>query len=459
METESRPLTLMAEALLIDGLVLALVVADRFSARLAFWGGAAIVFYLFVMAFKRPVTVFYLVLGTKLTFDALWLVKIPGLPQVGLLELYLLPVLVIVVLSLKSIPPGKHGIIWAAVLYLAWVFLAMILNGILPDLPLMLRQSGLLIGLIVGASYLRNERHLPFVFYLIFVSTIVPVLTSLLQIGLARFGLSVLHSKFDIIRGFRPSGLYYDPATMGMVSLLSLASNLYLLHLGRLRRGRKAFHLVFLALNIAVLIAGGTRSIMVASLLLLGLSATISLKRALKLVPVIAILVLLFWPSLSRVVERTVQWEMPQNPTRTGLNLREALAESDYRTMFSGRVSIWQDVWKKFKEGSWQQRFFGSGLSSNSHSSYFFLLLQIGWLGLLLYIVLHIRIGIALLRGRAPGFPKTAAFSMLALILVIGSSMTAVVYTSFQWIVYLVLAGVLSIWPAGRAETAGKATA
>jgi O-antigen ligase len=113
--------------------------------------------------------------------------------------------------------------------------------------------------------------------------------------------------------------------------------------------------------------------------------------------------------------------------------------------MFTGRVSIWQEIWEKFNSGTSVQRLFGAGLTSNAHSSYFFLLLEIGWLGLIYYIIFHGILLFAFLKRRIQAFSKILAIVSWSSILLIGFSATAVMNTSFQWISYMLIGSALII--------------
>ena len=85
------------------------------------------------------------------------------------------------------------------------------------------------------------------------------------------------------------------------------------------------------------------------------------------------------------------------------------------------------------------QKMFGTGLSSNAHSSYFFLLLQIGWVGLIFYIILHLGIFIEIWRFKRDKLQKTFTILLLSAFLLVGISLTTVIYTSFQWFVYILV--------------------
>jgi O-antigen ligase len=127
------------------------------------------------------------------------------------------------------------------------------------------------------------------------------------------------------------------------------------------------------------------------------------------------------------------------------IEIKELLSEKDYRTMLTGRIGIWQDIWNKFNSGDFGQRLFGTGLNSNAHSSYFFLLLQIGWFGLIFYVVFHSALFLSLWNKKIQNIQKTTALLALISLLLIGISLTTVMYTSFQWLIYLLIGGVLNL--------------
>ena len=87
------------------------------------------------------------------------------------------------------------------------------------------------------------------------------------------------------------------------------------------------------------------------------------------------------------------------------------------------------------------QKIIGLGyISGHSHSSYLGLLVHSGILGLVFYLTLHVLIlfKIFYIPDSNNETSLVSLFGVLA-ILFIGVSATAVVYTSFQWIVYFMV--------------------
>ena len=88
---------------------------------------------------------------------------------------------------------------------------------------------------------------------------------------------------------------------------------------------------------------------------------------------------------------------------------------------------------------------FGSGLFTNAHSSYFFLLLEIGALGLAFYLAFHVGLFVSLWNTKVPRAQKMAVMMLLVTALMIGISLNTLMYTSFQWVVYLFVGSALNL--------------
>lgn len=429
---------LIRQALMINVFIIISIIASSYSTMPAFIGGILIVLYLSTRALISPVKTFFIVFGIKLTFDALWFVRLPGFEDYGLLHLFLIPVFVLVFFGPKTARHGPRWPISYAFIYLLWVSLTMVTNNVKFDPELLFRQSGIIIGLLVGYRYLRDTEDFNLLAYLIFISTIVPALASLAQILMGP-DVAIFHYKFDTIREYRYSGLYYDPATTGMVNVLSLGSNLYLLYVGAVKERYRKYHYAFIPLSFLVILSGGTRSIIFTASFILAIFLIRNVRKTFVIIPLLLIVFFLSQSYIDKVVERSAY------DVKRPVQLNQILQETEYRTMFTGRIGLWQDIWERVKSGTPFQQLFGSGLSSNAHSSYFFLLLQIGWLGLISYVLSHIFLFMGLLYRNIPKTQKLLALLSLSSILMVGFSASTVAYTSFQWIIYLIVGGVLNM--------------
>jgi hypothetical protein len=338
----------------------------------------------------------------------------------------------------RSLPKWPVGLL---MVYLAWVFCAMLINEeSFVDFNLLIRQACLLFGLIIGLKYVETFEDFQSAAYLAFLSTIIPVFVVFLQsITDPSIDLSFFHYKMANIRENRFSGLYYDPGTMGTVVIISLVTNLYLLQSAFVKRGFRSLHFIFIPVCIFITIAGGTRSIIFTSCALVALFLVTNIKRAVLILPLILLVIALSQPTLDKVFLKTSQEGLQQS------RLTELLKETEYRTMFTGRVGLWQDILDKHKSGTWGQQLFGTGLSSNAHSTYFFLLLQIGWLGLLFYLFYHLLIIRHLLRLNIPRMFFITVLGVLFSNLLIGISLSTVSYTSFQITSFFILGAGISI--------------
>jgi len=429
---------LFRQALLMNVLIIILVVGSQYSNLITLLGGLLLIFYLSGKALSSPAKTFFLIFGIKLTFDTLWFVRLPGFEDYGLLHLFLIPISILVFLGPKVERHGPRWPIWCAFIYLLWVSLTMVTNDVKFHPELLFRQSGIIIGLLVGYRYLRDTEDFNLLGYLIFVSTIIPVLASLAQI-VAGPDVAIFHYKLDTIREYRYSGLYYDPATTGMVNILSLGSNLYLLYVGAVKERYRKYHYAFIPLSFLVILSGGTRSIIFTAAFILTIFLIRNIRKTFVIIPLLLIVFFFSQSYIDKVVERSAY------DVKRPVQLNQILQETEYRTMFTGRVGLWQDIWEEVKSGTPFQQLFGSGLSSNAHSSYFFLLLQIGWLGLIFYVLFHIFLFRSLLYRKIPKTQKLLALLSLASLLMVGFSASTVAYTSFQWIIYLIVGGVLNM--------------
>ena len=90
-------------------------------------------------------------------------------------------------------------------------------------------------------------------------------------------------------------------------------------------------------------------------------------------------------------------------------------------------------------------KLFGSGFAGMPHSTYFFLLLYLGVFGLFYYLVFHALVLRELLRCRFNLHQKYVAIFGIGVILTMGISADALLFTSPQWVVYMLVGATLSI--------------
>ncbi len=416
--------------------------------------GFLIIGYLAFLTFFKPVKAFCFIFGIKLTFDAFWFIDLSPIGlEYGLLEIFFVT---IVGISFFGPRISFREISWplvGSVIYLGWVAFSPISNEQTFYIPIFVRQAGICIGLFLGIRYIKNKVQLDFLIYLLFLSTIFPVLASFLQIILSYLDITILYHKTDSVRGFRLSGFYYDPATSGMVNIISLLSNLHLIRNNLVPKKYLSYHFALIPCAYFITLAGTTRSVLfVATVIVLAYILGKSLKQNLQIIFLCAFLLLFAQPYMEKLQERNLK-DLYQGKDISSLwdELPRILEDDQYRSMFTGRVSLWQNIWSMYKSASPSQKLWGTGYTyANAHSSYFFLLLGIGAGGLILYLLIHLRLLSELFSLRLSLSSKKLALLCIVSILLLGTSTTAVNYTSFQWIVYLLVGGASNL---GRQET------
>lgn len=421
-----------------------LLLASYISFIITIVGGCLIVVYISLLIGENPEKCFFIFFGTKMTFDAFWRFKIPLFEnsELGLLEISFFPMLLFLALGPKiTLRIAKNTITLAAV-YSIWITIAVILNGRVDDLLVILRQLSLLFGLLVGFKYLRSRKKFDLLFFVLFISTLLPISFSLLQLLTGRVDENLFNCKLDYIRGIRYSGLYYDTATTGMISLISIASAGYLIILNRLRGWKKCIALIAIPLNLIIVISGGTRSMIFVAGIMVFLIFFRKVRTVILISPLLMGALIIANPYLEKAFERT-SYEMRSG----GITWSGLLEDKSSKQLFTGRVMIWQDIIDKYNYNDLIHQLFGSGESTNSHSSYFFLLIEIGILGLIYYIGLNMYLGLTLVRMPFSQYKGIKLLGLLSIILImtIGFSASVVIYTSFQWVLYMIIAGTINI--------------
>jgi hypothetical protein len=428
---------LITQAIALNFVIIGILIISKLSSLVALIMGALIILYLSMIGIKNPDRLFLLIFGIKFTFDTLWVVRYEGMP-IGLMELIFIPfgILIISGERIRSHPLRK--IIHAVLAYIMLVLIAMIVNQTF-DLEIIIRQSGMLVGLLMGLKYLKSPRHLYLLFLMIFISTILPILLSSLQLIPTMNNFFLFHNKFDTERLFRPSGLYYDSATAGMVCIISLFANIILLRSSIIRNPMKSLHFIMLPLSFALIIVGGTRSVIAIAGLLLAFFMFRRLRYGFWVALFMGVAIIVFQPYIDRVLSKT----STDVPSVT--QVRDMMNDPTKRTMLTGRVGLWQDVWNEFNKRPWIEQLFGTGVSANAHSTYFYLLLQIGWFGILYFIAINLMLLLKIGRLAALTQLKFIGYLSLLSFMLISISLTAVAFTTFQWATYLLVGGVLRI--------------
>lgn len=430
-------------------LIFSLAVSAPYTKIPGLLGGLLIILYLTVKALSSPIQIFYMTFGIKLTFDALWIIRnipLPGFGKFSMLELFFIPFIVVIIHGFKQVKLFSQWYIKIAFLLLLWSILAALFNDRIPSIQIVIRQGSMFIGLLIGLRYLKDREHLDLMMKFVFISTIIPVLALFSQFILSQIGIAVFYFTQDNVRGIRLSGLYYDAATAGMAIIISIISNAYLLHVKVIDNRYRLFYIAFFVISVICIILGGTRSMMFTAFLIIIVLFLKNLKQILALTPVFLIIVFLFKPYIDKVILRTTkEISFSQKLNITEIEVAEILENKRYKYLFSGRIGLWQNVWKQVKSSSFFQQLLGTGKYSNPHSSYFYLLLQIGFLGLAVYIFFHIFLFIHLIKKKSidPTLKSIGILLLLGAVL-LGISTDVVVYTSFQWLVYLMAGGIIN---------------
>lgn len=429
--------SLIKQAMVLNIVIIGILIISKFSTLVGFIIGGLLILHLCNIGVRNPVRLFFLIFGIKFTFDTLWVVKHEVLP-ISLMELIFIPFGVLVISGTRIGSQKLKNIVIAVAFYILMILLAMVVNQTL-DVEIIVRQSGILIGLLMGLKYIKSPRHLNLLFIMIFISTVLPIFLSSLQLIPGLNSLFLFHNKFDTLRLIRPSGLYFDAGTSGMVCIISIFSSIMLLLSGSVRNLLKIINFILMPLSYALIIVGGTRSIIAIAGLLLAFFISRRLRYGIWVAILMGVMIVIFQPYIDRVVSKT----STDVPSMT--QVREMMNDPTNRTMLTGRVGLWQDVWAEFNKRPWTEQLFGTGVSANAHSTYFYLLLQIGWVGILYFIAINLMLLLKIGRLAALTRLKFIGYLSLLSFMLISISLTAVAFTTFQWATYLLVGGVLRI--------------
>lgn len=436
---------LVRQIIFLNVVILGFLSVKAFSTSLAFAGGLLVLAYFLMLALTKPSFAFFMIIGTKLTFDTLWDARIEGIPF-GLLELSIVPLIVLVLSTLRMKFRGAGWVIAPSLIYLALTVLSPLMNGLDFDYKLLIRQSGILIGLLIGLRFIRSIDDFIMVIKVLLLSTVIPITATIIQLLLGSPNVPIFYYTLDSVREYRNAGLYYDAATNGMTNIVALFSSVYLIQSVELSNRTRYVLYGYVILTMIAIISGATRSVLIITSLIFIIFFVKNLKKTLVLAPAILAVLYFMQPYLDRVILKSTR------EIKEDIIYSKLLTESEYRSMFTGRMSTWQDIWDKFNEGSLLQQFFGTGLSSNAHSTYFFLLLQIGWFGLIFYIFFHLRLLFTVMKSPLPSVSRVLGMISLLSLLLMGTSASVVTYTSFQWINYFVVGGIISAQAAVRPQ-------
>lgn len=401
--------------------------------------GVLIIVYLIMLALSKPRKALFLFAGIKLTFDTLWYIELPFAKtlNINLLGLILVPLL-ISLFNLKISNKSGISLVVMAFLYLLWTIMVRIFNGLTLDFEMIIRASSILFGLIIGLFLLREEKDFNYFIFLLFISTIIPVITSAIQILSGFFNITLFFYKSDTAGLFRPAGLYYDPATTSMVVILSIMSILYLLWSGLIQKCYVKFSYTLLFLGVLTIIAGATRS-MIVTLSVIALSFSIIYSwRISNLIIIISMFIVAFYISKPYLDPVIIKTQRDIDRLSAVSDIYAIIDEPSARTIFTGRISLWQDIWARFKGSFLAQNFLGTGQYSNAHSSYFFLLLKIGLLGLFYYLIFNFVLLFGILKSSFTKNGRIIGLVSIMSILLIGFSCSVVTYTSFQYFCYAI---------------------
>ena len=412
-------------------------VGHFFGEALAFYCGVALIAAYGLLALKNPKLAFYVIIGSKLTFDSLWWIP-AAIGPLRLTELVLAPFGLCFLLSVhpKRLPAARTVLL--AIAFVGWCFAAQIANGEIRA-DMLIRLSGCAVGFLIGLSMIDSRRDVDLMFQLTFLSALVPILASAIQLIAAQFGVSVFFFTLDSVRGIRYSGIYYDAATTGMVMLIAILSSVFLLYSNAIKPRQQLAVYYVMSLAYFVALVGATRSVVAVATVALAAFFMTRFSRAVRIAPILAVALILGQPYIEKLQKRTMAEFDRSKISFAEIEFDKVLTDTRYSTLMTGRIMVWQHVYRLFQRGSTTQQFLGSAKVTHAHSTYFFLLVYIGIAGTLLYVILNASMVVILLQVKENLDVRNVALIGLVLFLMMGISTTTVTYTSFQWAVYLII--------------------
>lgn len=425
--------------------ILTIFASGRFDPSLGFGLTVVLMLYLMVVCINTPRAAFFIVIGTKFVFDSLWTIDIPGTEGLKVTHLFLVP-LCLLAFSKVPIHRGSLKLISVFVVYLAWLFVSSISNDMGFSVELFVRHSIPVFGIIFVSKYMRHWQDLDLLIYVITIGTLIPLFSILVQYVFMLNGVEILFSKIGALRGIRISGLYYDPATSGSIALISLISSSYMI----LKKNFSlpgAMSIAYVAgfLSVSTALLGETRAIVaiaaviIVMLILVGLFVLAKPKKVLLFVLILMPALMLFENNIETMMRKTAL-----DSDFSGISLEEVMSDSRTRTLLTGRIGLWQDIWHDYEKSSLTQKMFGSGKSTNAHSTYFYLLLKIGLFGLIFYLIIHALMIVNIFRNSVLAMPIRMAGAVIVLtILALGISMNVILYTTYQIVLYLLASSIM----------------
>jgi hypothetical protein len=436
----NRRVDIVQKTIILNFIILSVLIISKFIPALAYAGGLLILIYLSVLGLIKPKSAFYIIFGIKLTYDILWNIGrgFAGLPSIHLLSLFLIPILIVMLLGPRIKIKAHKTPLWFSAFYILWVLMSVILNNNHINFEIIIKQSGIFFGLFLGLKYINDKDDFNLLVFLIFISTLIPVITSFVQFVMGSMGKYILYFTADSVIDLRYAGLYHDAATNGMVNLICLFSNAYIIRNGFDKKWQKILHLFIFTISLLVIIIGSTRSVLIIAAITIIIIVFRDIKRWLIAIPLITLALYFGKPFLDKTLDKS------QTDISKEVHLNKILTEDEYRRMLTGRVSIWQDIWNNYKRKTYLQQLFGSGLSTDAHSSYFYLLLQIGWLGMIYYLYLNFFLLYKFLRIKKLDQQVLLGILFLLSILLLGISTNTILYTSYQWTSYIIIGGVIN---------------
>ena len=424
-------------------------IAAYVSNPFGFLLGAGLLGVMCFVAFQKPDLAFFGMFGAKVTIDTFWWIE-PIASPLSLNEFSFMPIAICLIAGLSRRPASGGWVTILVIAYTSWVVAVQFVVDADYNFPLMVRIVGPAIGLLVGMSFLRSRNDLTLMFRVLVISSVVPVLASVSQILLSHFGTTIFFYKTDSVRGIRFSGLYYDPATLGMVMIITILSRVYLLWRDAVRGNwRRAVYLI-LGAGYLVTIVGATRSVVGISTAVIAGYMLVKFSAGIRLAPVLIVVVLLGQPYIQKIQDRNLAELSRTSVSLSDIQLNKVLSDAKYRQLFTGRMSLWQNAMRLHWRGSWEDQLLGFGRAANFHSSYFYLLLYSGMIGLSLYLIFHVVLLSNLWAVRVDKDIKLVAIFAVLAVLGMGIAATVVLYTSLQWTVYLLAGGALEMGRSGR---------
>lgn len=430
----------------VNVLIVAIAAVGYFSADLGHWLGLLLLGCMTLAAVKNPKWTIFLIIGVKLTLDLLWWIEPPkSLPPLRLTELAFIPLAVCLLGGMIRQRTLSNRVAFAGLGFVAWCVAVQLLNSKASfEIEVIVRLSGSLVGFLIGASFIESRRDLDEIARLALISTLIPVGAALLQVVCTFFDTPIFYYTTGSTRGIRYAGLHHDSGALGLVVLVAMLSSVYMLYVETARLTLNRFLQGYVGISLFLIAACGTRSVFFTAAFIVAAFIVTRFERGIRLLPPIAAALWLGYPYIETMNQKTLR-EVKHGRLSRSVELGSLLTETRYGTLLTGRIHLWQRVYREHQHGSVFQQLLGSGRTFNSHSSYFFLLLFVGKLGLLYYLGYNLLMLHAIYQSHADNDLRFVAMLGLAVFMIMGISLNTVFYTSFQWMLYLVAGGAIRV--------------